>query len=114
MAHDSVHEKKDARNKGRGSVDNAKRLQGLGKQRAAADWSIADPKHTHAVILAASEAGGAVRFGLSRDGGAYSLGCYLDGDSTTLYCNAGDDLEAFLREVYQFFTDAIATAKDVK
>ena len=62
-------------------------------QRAAVSWVQVRSEDIMELIEAASEASGAVRFGLSRDGGALALGVYGDGDEGyTLYAPTADGM----------------------
>lgn len=72
----------------------------------AADWSQVDETLIRDAIVAASMAGGAIRFGLTSDGGAYAIGVYGDGDKPyTEYVRPNDDIEGTLRELEAAFLD---------
>lgn len=69
----------------------------------AADWGTVDAQIIRAAIFAASNTGGAVRFGYSADGGAYAVGIYGDGVPYTEFIKPADDPEAFLEELTTYF-----------
>jgi hypothetical protein len=96
-----------AKNKKRGSTDNAGRLKkllnGAGNQTGKADWSSADSRWIAGVVHVVTRVGGAVSFGYSRDGGAYSLSIMLDGDRETLWFNGGADIDQELEAVFATF-----------
>lgn len=81
--------------KGRGSVNNKKRLDAFAKQRGEgqADWGSCSPEKLQAVIVAITELGGAVTIGLTRDLGAHSMTLLLDGGRETLWFNMDADLD---------------------
>lgn len=62
-----------------------------------AEWESASPGHLCQLVYAASENGGAVRFGYSRDGGAYAVGLYADGETVTLYHPCTGDVDGWLQ-----------------
>lgn len=70
-----------------------------------ADWATASPSSLLNLILAASNQGGAIRFGYTRDGGAYALGVYIDGEMTTLYLPPDGDVSTWLEGVRQTYED---------
>lgn len=78
----------------RGSVNNARRLDTFrkGAGNAQADWGGCDERRIQGVIVAITELGGAITFGLSRDKGAHSLTIMLDGERETLWFNGKADL----------------------
>ena len=82
----------------RGSVNNAGRLDAFsrGSSGASGDWGGCDPGKVQGVIVAITELGGAVTFGLSRDGGAHSVTLMLDGERQSLWFNGDADLNAEL------------------
>lgn len=85
------------------------RLEGLAQaQRKGkiASWMEADPDELVRTICAASEAGGALRFGTSRDGGAYAVGVYVDDTRETLYLSPDRDVNEWLREIAGIFVDS--------
>ncbi len=91
----------DTKGKKRGSVSNGARLQAFASERAAggADWGGCDASRLQAVVVAITELGGAVTFGLSRDLGAHSVTLMLDKDRTTLWFNGSADLDTELEGV---------------
>lgn len=101
---DHLKDEKREKGKGRGSVNNAGRLAGLGGNGKAAtgDWGAADPRWVAAVVVAVSSRGGAASFGLSRDKGAHSLTIMLDGERATLWFNGDADLDAELEKVFAY------------
>lgn len=52
-----------------------------------------------ALITAFSDAGGAVRVGLTRDGGAWAFGCYFGDDYATEYVRPSEDFRGALIEI---------------
>ncbi len=98
-------QKQAAREKksGRGSTDNKRRLDAFAKvsPSSGADWGACDSKWIQSVVVAITELGGALTFGMSRDKGAHSLTLMLDGSRETLWFNAGANLDAELHEVYE-------------
>ena len=71
----------------------ARRYGGGGVKSFTADWRIIENVAIVELIQAASETGGAVRFGVTRDGGAYALGVYGDGpDPYTLYAGSAEEM----------------------
>lgn len=87
-----------SKNKGRGSVDNGKRLAALFSRGpvVSADWSKADAKALAGLVSAVTARGGAISFGTSRDGGAYSITLFLEQERETLWFNGDCDLDAEL------------------
>lgn len=89
----------------RGSVNNAKRLEGLqskGATRGSADWSGADPRWVAAVVALATRLGMICSFKLSRDGGAHGISLYDDGENVALWFNQDADLDLELEKVYVY------------
>ncbi len=97
---DELGGKKKAK-KGRGSVNNAKRLDAFKqtKERSGADWGTCNPDKLRAVVVAITELGGAVTLGLSRDQGAHSMTLLLDGSRETFWFNGNADLDVELQDV---------------
>jgi len=93
LAKNAKHEE-TSKNGKRGSTNNKKRLDAFrrGVGSADADWGGCDPRKVQAVVVAITELGGAVTFGLSRDQGAHSLTLMLDGERETLWYNKDADL----------------------
>jgi len=87
--------------KGRGSVNNARRLEAFRGRHAggSADWGGCDPARLQSVVVSITGLGGAVTIGLSRDKGAHSLTLLLDGGRETFWFNGGADLDAELDDV---------------
>lgn len=85
--------------KKRGSTRNPDRLAAFARasNSTGADWGGCDAIGVQAVVVAITELGGAVTFGLSRDKGAHSLTLLLDGSRQTLWfngdANLGEELE---------------------
>lgn len=76
------------------------------KAPARADWRTVSNTAIVAVIQAAAEVGGALRFGVSRDGGAYALGVYGDGpDVYTLYAGDASEMEEHITHLSDIFYD---------
>ncbi len=84
---------KDAK---RGSTNNSNRLEAFAKSShtTGADWGTCSPEKIHGVVMAITELGGAVTFGLSRDNGAHMLTLLLDGHRETLWFNGDSDLDS--------------------
>ena len=71
-----------------------------------ADWRTVNNTAIVAVIQAAAEVGGALRFGASRDGGAFALGVYGDGpDVYTLYAGSAEEMEEHITHLSDVFYD---------
>jgi len=87
--------KTQAGDNNRGSVRNDSRLSAFAKQstKGSADWGGCDPERIQTVMVAITEMGGAVTFGLSRNLGAYSLTLLLDKSRETLWFNGDADLD---------------------
>lgn len=85
----------------RGTVRNDNRLAAFAKggPTDGADWGGCDAKRIQAVVVAITEMGGAVTFGLSRDKGAHSLTLLLDDNRKTLWFNGDAGLDDELRDV---------------
>lgn len=100
------HESPSTKSK-RGTVNNSGRLSALlGARNGAArkaDWGGCDPRWIAAVIIAVTNAGGAVTFSVSRDGGAHGLTIMLDGERASLWFNGDADLDAELEQVFHTF-----------
>lgn len=92
---------KARKKRGRGSVNNAKRLDAFKARRegSGADWGGCSPDKIQGVVEAITNMGGAVTFGLSRDQGAHSLTLLLDGSRETLWFNGSADLDSELTSV---------------
>lgn len=92
--------------------------RGIRKQSGhVADWKSVDADRIRDAICAASNTGGALRFGYSRDGGAYAIGIYGDGDPYTEFCKPSEDIESFLADVcslYEAIADEQATNRKAK
>lgn len=90
-----------ASGKGRGSVNNTRRLEAFSQRGGGgqADWGGCDPLKLQEVVVAITELGGAITLGLSRDGGAHSLTLLLDGGRETLWFNGNADLSDELDSV---------------
>lgn len=72
--------------------------------KAAVTWTDVKSENIMELIVAASEASGAVRFGLSRDGGALALGVYGDGDEGyTLYSPTAEGMEDHISGLIDVF-----------
>lgn len=69
-----------------------------------ADWERVDAEQLRSTIGAMTQAGGALRCGVTRDGGAYSLGIYGDGpEPYTVYVRPNENLDEILAELEQLF-----------
>lgn len=66
-----------------------------------ADWGSVDGKLLAGVIGTVAKSGGAVRFGYTSDGGAYAVGIYGDGEPYTDYIRPSEDVEEYLRRLYE-------------
>lgn len=75
----------------------APRYKSQGSQGA--DWRSVDAAVIHGLVVAAADAGGAVRFGFTRNGGAYAIGVYGFGDGFTEYLRPSDDITGYLRDL---------------
>lgn len=69
-----------------------------------ADWANADPKYLLAVICCIALRGGAIRLGYTRDGGAYAIGIYGDGEPFTEYVKPSEDINDYLRGLYENYS----------
>lgn len=89
---------------GRGSVNNAGRLEALQGRggKGSADWATCDSGLLLAVVVAITALGGALTLGLSRDQGAHSLTLLLDDTRATLWFNGDADLDEELRDVLAY------------
>ena len=82
----------------------ARRYGGGGGPSVTADWRIIENVAIVELIQAASETGGAVRFGVTRDGGAYALGVYGDGpDPYTLYAGTPEEMGEHITHLTDVF-----------
>jgi len=84
------------------------------RQSTPADWTGVSADAIKSAIVAASNAGGAIRFGYTSDGGAYAVGIYGDGDPYTEFYTPSEDLDAALLDIMQSFIDLaddLATGK---
>lgn len=71
-----------------------------------ASWSEVSAANVLELIQAASNAGGAIRFGVSRDGGAYALGIYGDGPEVySLYSGSLEGIELHIANLYEVFEE---------
>lgn len=87
------------------------------RQSQPADWASVSADAIRSAIVAASNTGGALRFGYTSDGGAYAVGIYGDGDPYTEFYTPSEDMEAALLDIMQSFIDLAddqATAKVAK
>lgn len=90
---------------------DSKRSQTSGRQfrpsveiNVTADWERVDAEQLRSTIGAMTQAGGALRCGVTRDGGAYSLGIYGDGmEPYTVYVRPNENLDEILAELEQLF-----------
>jgi len=82
----------------KGSDRRAKRPTGK-KQ----NWDELPAGKITGLIVQATRAGGAVRFGASRDGGALGLGVYGDGEPYTEWFRDCEELENFIDEMTALF-----------
>lgn len=76
------------------------------RSRTVADIGEIDPAILLACVQAITNRDGALRIGLSRDGGAFSFGIYHEGAHNTEYVPGTEDVNAYLRELAEFFSDA--------
>jgi len=100
LAKNQIHEKM-SNNKKRGSVNNERRLDTFRKAvgSTGADWGGCKAEKMQGVVVAITELGGAVTFGLSRDNGAHSVTIMLDGERETLWFNGDADLDSELDSI---------------
>lgn len=87
------------------------------RQSAPADWASVPADAIRSAIVAASNCGGALRFGYTSDGGAYAVGIYGDGEPYTEFYTPAEDMEAALLDIMQSFIDLAddqATARVAK
>lgn len=83
---------------------NKRRYNPDGEERGGASWVQIQPMNIVELIVAASEAGGAVRFGLSRDGGAYAIGVYGDGPEVySVYSPTPEVMEEHMANLVDVF-----------
>jgi len=75
------------------------------RQSQPADWTSVSADAIRSAIVAASNAGGALRFGYTSDGGAYAVGIYGDGEPYTEFYTPSEDLDAALLDIMQSFID---------
>lgn len=68
-------------------IDKAKKNLPARKRRQVREvsWDDVEPSLIVAAIVAMSDRGDALRFGLTRDRSSYALGIYQDGESETTY-----------------------------
>lgn len=79
------------------SRKNARRYNAPEAKKGTMSWEDVNAEDLKALIIAATEAGGAIRFGASRDGGALALGVYGDGDEAyTLYAPDSEEIAKHL------------------
>jgi mannose/cellobiose epimerase-like protein (N-acyl-D-glucosamine 2-epimerase family) len=98
------HAKDEKRKKGRGTTNNKKRLEGLGKAgapKSERSWGDVDPAWLLALVVLLESGGGAVRYGRSRDKAVLSIGIYLDDDSVTLWLDKDQPIEEQLRDIFE-------------
>lgn len=75
------------------------------KVQMGADWASVDADLLRAVVAAVAAKDGALRLGYTSDGGCYAIGIYGDGAPYTEYVRPKDDVEGFLGELGEYFTD---------
>lgn len=75
------------------------------RSASVADWATASGEIVIKAITAASNVGGALRFGYSRDGGAFAIGVYGDGDPYTEFVAGTESIDEYLAEYVQLFED---------
>lgn len=98
-------DERDNKKKKRGSVNNARRLEGLqgrGQTQGNADWGTANTQWVAAVVVAATLRGMIVSFSLSRDQGAHGLALYDNGERVQLWFNGDADLDEELEKVFVY------------
>lgn len=92
-------------------IRETKKVQTSGRQfrpsteiTVTADWDRVDAEQLRSTVGAMTQAGGALRCGVTRDGGAYSLGIYGDGpEAYTVYVRPNENLDEVLAELEQLF-----------
>lgn len=94
-AKNAKHEAKDAARRRRASGNPATSKR--------ATWENADADLLWRAVCVVSDAGGAIRFGLTSDGGAYAVGIYDDGLSKE-YLRPEEDLNEYLRGVIEDYS----------
>jgi hypothetical protein len=88
----SLAARREERRKARGQVDIA-------------DWTSADPGGIQGLIAAVTRANGLCSFGYTRDGGTYTVTIILDGDKSTDYCRPTENIDEFLANLTNDFSD---------
>lgn len=93
-------------NRNSGDVQSklAQRRANRGKA-AVTDWGTADPQRIVALISAVTVQNGLCSFGYTRDAGAYTVTVILDGERFTDYCRPTEDLDSFLDQLREDYTD---------
>lgn len=74
-------------------------------QTSTCDWASVEPDRIVAIICAIASQNGLCSFGYTRDGGAYTLTAILDGERYTDYCRPTEDVNAFLANLCEDYTD---------
>lgn len=74
-------------------------------QASVADWGAADPGRIVSLISTVTAQNGLCSFGYTRDLGAYTLTVILDGERYTDYCRPTEDIDSFLDNLREDYTD---------
>lgn len=88
----SIEQRRAERRKSRGVAD-------------VCDWANAEPDRIVALIRTVTTQNGLCSFGYTRDLGAYTLTVILDGERYTDYCRPTEDVNAFLANLIEDYTD---------
>lgn len=70
-----------------------------------ATYTAVDRDMLYAVVVAVTNAGGAIRFGLTSDGGAFALGVFSNGSQEKVYVGANDDINTTLQSIGEAFSE---------
>lgn len=75
-----------------------------GPEQNGCSWDAADTELIVRAIVALTELGCAIRFGLTRDRGAYSIGLYYgEGGYDSQYVRPSEDLDGYLTDLANHF-----------
>jgi len=96
-SNNSLQQRREERRKSRG-------------KNSVCDWANADPQRIVALIQAVTAQNGLCSFGYTRDAGAYTLTVILDGERYTDYCRPTEDVDSFLDDLREDYTDLASTS----
>lgn len=95
--------KTEEANHGRSKGSNRYRRQA--DRTSKANWASANADLLLSAVCKVTAQGGALRFGYTSDGGAYAIGIYGDGSPYTEYLKPGEDIDQFLQELIEAFSE---------